>query len=188
MTRSGLTSQTRFLANVFTTKGLHMPWEKDPSVVSESVVFNGRTYNRYPASPRRAHRVYFMRSGGKFFLHRDIWEFHNGEVPDGHHVHHINGDPLDNRIENLQCLPAGAHFKEHTQDRRGHGLSTKNLAHLESIRDLAKARWEHLNQNPHSLACLECGGTFQSASGRATLCSNTCAARKSRRQRKLEHI
>ncbi|QGH77238.1 homing endonuclease [Escherichia phage BEK1-1] len=38
------------------------------------------------------------------FAHRVIWEMHNGEVPKGMEIDHINGVKHDNRIENLRCV------------------------------------------------------------------------------------
>lgn len=38
------------------------------------------------------------------FAHRVIWEMHNGEVPDGMEIDHINGVKHDNRMENLRCV------------------------------------------------------------------------------------
>lgn len=38
------------------------------------------------------------------FAHRIIWEMHNGAVPDGMEIDHINGVKHDNRIENLRCV------------------------------------------------------------------------------------
>ena len=38
------------------------------------------------------------------FAHRVIWEMHNGGVPDGMEIDHINGVKHDNRIENLRCV------------------------------------------------------------------------------------
>lgn len=38
------------------------------------------------------------------FAHRVIWEMHNGPVPNGVEIDHINGIKHDNRIENLRCV------------------------------------------------------------------------------------
>lgn len=44
----------------------------------------------------------------KFHLtHRIIWEMHNGEIPEGMEIDHINGVRDDNRIENLRCVTKG---------------------------------------------------------------------------------
>src|SRR3990167_5873986 len=76
---------------------------------SESVVFNGYTYRRYPLSPRRDLRVYFSRSGGRY-LHRAIWEdAHGKRVPRGHHVHHADGDTPNNSASNLEIILATDH-------------------------------------------------------------------------------
>ena len=37
-------------------------------------------------------------------VHRIIWEMHNGKIPEGMQVDHINEKRNDNRIENLQIL------------------------------------------------------------------------------------
>lgn len=43
-------------------------------------------------------------SGQKIVVHRVIWIWHNGPIPEGMQVDHINGVKDDNRIENLQLL------------------------------------------------------------------------------------
>ena len=39
--------------------------------------------------------------GKRYLTHRLIWLYTNGKFPDNH-IDHINGDPSDNRIENLR--------------------------------------------------------------------------------------
>ena len=53
---------------------------------------------------------YYVRSGKGYHqaLHRLIWEEHNGAIPDGMTIDHINNNKLDNRIENLQLLSRSA--------------------------------------------------------------------------------
>ena len=45
--------------------------------------------------------------------YRKIYEQHYGAIPKGYHIHHIDGNPLNNAIENLQCLSAKDHEKIH---------------------------------------------------------------------------
>ena len=42
--------------------------------------------------------------GKSLKVHRIIWEMHNGKIPNGMQVDHINENKADNRIENLQLL------------------------------------------------------------------------------------
>lgn len=51
-----------------------------------------------------------------------LWEDKFGLVPKGYVVHHINRNPLDDRIENLSLLTRVAHLMEHRNDMQ----SSKN--------------------------------------------------------------
>ena len=117
--------------------GDRMPFKPNPDVVSEVVVFNGRRYRRYPNSSNPAHRKYFSRA--RHSLHRDVWEFHHGAVPEGHDVHHIDGNTLNNDISNLECIDENAHYAMHKDELRQRNTSQRQLDHLANIRHLTKA-------------------------------------------------
>ena len=39
-----------------------------------------------------------------YLAHRVVWEMHNGDIPDGMQIDHINHDRIDNRIDNLRIV------------------------------------------------------------------------------------
>mgnify|MGYP000515854851 FL=1 len=41
---------------------------------------------------------------GERWQHRIVWSEQHGKIPKGMVIDHINSNPLDNRIENLQCI------------------------------------------------------------------------------------
>lgn len=51
-------------------------------------------------------------------VHRRVWEdFYNKPVPKNCVIHHLNGDKLDNRIQNLQCCLKTNHIKFHSKNK-----------------------------------------------------------------------
>ena len=47
------------------------------------------------------------------FEHRRVWEDAHGPIPAGMFIHHVNGDKLDNRLENLELLSKKDHMQLH---------------------------------------------------------------------------
>ena len=41
---------------------------------------------------------------GKFYRHRVIWYYFNGDIPDDKQIDHIDGNKLNNSILNLRCV------------------------------------------------------------------------------------
>ena len=143
---------------------------------------------------------YFQRKGRR--LHRTVWEYHNGTIPDGYDIHHIDGDRANNDLENLQMLPSSEHGSLHmcTPDRKEksrqsikkaseaarawHGTPAGEAFHSEHAREY----WQHAEEKTYT--CMMCGKTYQSRSaygkGMNTFCSNACKA-KWRRQQGLDN-
>lgn len=173
-----------------------MVFKKKLGVVVEVVEFNGRKYRRYPESPNPAHRRYFGRAGHR--LHRDVWEFHHGPIPDGMHIHHIDGDTGNNDISNLECVPERDHREHHWSAPR----SERQRLHLESIRDKAsewhkseEGRAWHREHAKRSLAktwgkprefpelrlkCVWCGTDMVGKIARKKFCGSTCQTAESK--------
>lgn len=42
--------------------------------------------------------------GKKYLVHRLVWETFNGKIPEGIEVNHIDENPLNNKLENLNLL------------------------------------------------------------------------------------
>lgn len=66
---------------------------------------HGYVYERKPNHP--------LSKNGRVAQHRRVWYDANGPIPKGCVIHHINHNPNDNRIKNLQCLTASEHTKIH---------------------------------------------------------------------------
>lgn len=56
----------------------------------------------------------YITVSNKGYLHRIIWMVANqAEIPDGYHIHHIDGNKQNNSIYNLELLEAIAHHHHH---------------------------------------------------------------------------
>lgn len=92
----------------------------------------------YRMTRRKGHPL--AQRDGQIYVHRLVaWE-HYGPFDPACHVHHLNGDPIDNRPENLEVLTPEEHAARHPQARRDwaaavrlvteQGLSIRSAARL----------------------------------------------------------
>src|SRR3990167_1094369 len=173
---------------------------------SESIVFNGIVFRRYPEAKQDAYRRYYRPHGGHVkrgiqHIHQEIWKSHYGPIPDGCHIHHKDGDFLNNDISNLECVSSEKHHKVHGE--RGDYATTKALQHLAKIRHLTVAwhqsaegkEWHRRHAKQHGFGkairrcaiCSECGKDYcHEYVGKSKFCSGKCSLR-SRRKSKIDN-
>lgn len=56
---------------------------------------------------------YYLNSTIRKRLHRYVWEYFNGPIPAGCHIHHKDGDKNNNNIENLVLMKHSRHVSLH---------------------------------------------------------------------------
>jgi hypothetical protein len=166
------------------------------------ILHDGITFVRYPESrSKSARRYYYPERGGKRIrgvgaYHCVLWQAANGPIPDGHHVHHRDGNPLNNSLDNLECLSPAEHCARHAPEFR-----EQRQAHINRIRPAASAwhaspegrAWhvEHgretwRNRQGVERTCVQCGARYVSMALRDTdlCCSRACIAKYYRATRR----
>ena len=140
-------------------------------------------------------KIYQLVGRYYFNLHRDVWRNHFGEIPKDHQIHHKDGNPRNNTIENLLCIHRDVHMKHTVRNNKWIG-SEENRQQLSQIRGKAilwhsteeGKRW-HINQGkefwknkkPVSKKCAECGNEYESRFPTAKYCHNKCKKRARRK-------
>jgi len=77
----------------------------------ETVEFNGAQYTVNILG-------YYRRTDGeRTLMHRDMWEFFNGPIPDGYDIHHKDENKQHNELSNFECLPTPDHTRLHNPMR-----------------------------------------------------------------------
>lgn len=96
------------------------------------------------------------------YAHRWVWMNHHGEIPDGCHIHHKNGDKSDNSIENLELMKESDHKRLHWKENKVHlyGLEWhKSEEGRQFHRESWKVYWK--NKPLFSCQCIICNKSIQ---------------------------
>lgn len=131
---------------------------------------------------------YFQKRGKR--LHRAVWEYHNGPIPKGYHVHHIDENRANNDISNLMLIESFEHLSKHSLE---HADETR--ARFKYVQDCAKewhgspeglafhsklAKYAWGLREPNTYKCTQCGVEYKTkniySAESNTFCSNDCKA------------
>lgn len=170
---------------------------------SEIVEWNGKVWRRYPKSKRGNDRNYFK---CKYeYLHRAVWSYYNGDIPKDYHIHHKDGNPLNNDISNLEAVDPVEHLSYHAlKNNISEDFIKKIMAHRKSFvkkapewhRSKEGMDWhrEHAKnsilkrfESTTTKRCDQCLSDFQTAIESAKFCSNKCKS-KWRRDNGLDNV
>lgn len=121
-------------------------------------------------------------------LHVYVWQKHNGKIPDGMEINHIDENKDNNEINNLECLTRKQHLayhKEHDYNK----MLPKWRKNLDKNARPAAAQWHRtlegrqVNSDAHRgkkikkryiKRCKNCGKVYRAAFSRSKFCSPAC--------------
>jgi len=117
-------------------------------------------------------------------LHRRVYEDNNGPIPEGWHVHHIDGDKENNEPDNLVALEPSEHIKEHHPESIAAAIEAAKEWHSTEV----GRKWhsEHAkvvySKRVWAEKCGACGESFtRQCIQRPKYCSNACRSAARRR-------
>ena len=83
-------------------------------------------------------------------LHQLIWEEHYGlKTPHNYIIHHINGNKIDNCIQNLQCVKLSKHISFHNKGKphsHTHNLNISKSRNTTGYFRVSKHKTNKVNQ------------------------------------------
>jgi len=126
------------------------------------------------------------KDGGERMLHRAVWVFHNGEIPEGYQIHHIDHDRGNNDISNLQLMLTADHAKLHNYGRTKEFMENWQKLGVEAAKEWAKTPEGKEYRKQHAkkvklgtmtfgeAECEQCGCTFTKKTTRTRFCQTKC--------------
>lgn len=143
------------------------------------VTFNGIQFKRYPSGKHPNYYYHKWKSNGVRYhelLHHAVYKFHHGEIPKGCVIHHRDGNPLNNDIENLVAVTPSEHSKIHQN------LLRWNKEHPEehAKRFYSKSNWHQRREKViirlanERRICEWCGAEYTPTNTHQRFCSKQC--------------
>ncbi len=147
--------------------------------------FNGKKYKCYKG------RRYFTQH--KWAMHRVVWEHYNGSIPVDFEIHHIDENPHNNTIENLELVKKGEHQRMHNLTRDFTNFQRAGTERAKEWHKSEEGRLWHMEHGKNSWKtrekitkkCLQCDKEYETYIGVVSkYCHQNCKAKYNRRKRK----
>jgi len=88
-------------------------WFKKLNIIGKTIHDAKKKNGHINTKGYRIHKIY----GKAVKEHRLIYETHYGKIPQGYDIHHIDGNKLNNNIDNLEMIEHGKHTRLHNAER-----------------------------------------------------------------------
>lgn len=110
--------------------------------------------------------ITFSRSNGygnpqQTLLHRFMWEYWVGPIPEGYTIDHINGDKADNRLHNLQCVT-----QKHNARKSNLKLTTAQVELIREYEGSYASFARGLGVSPQLACCIRKGRAYKDNKGK----------------------
>ncbi|EPU3949756.1 HNH endonuclease [Klebsiella michiganensis] len=79
----------------------------------------------------------------RYLLHRIIWELHNGPIPDGMEIDHIDGEKTNNRLSNLRLATHQQNLHNTKKRKDGESILPKGIGRHSQVSDYFVAEIMH---------------------------------------------
>lgn len=136
---------------------------------------------------------YYLNSTLKIRMHRYVWVCENGDIPEGYHIHHKDGDKSNNDISNLELLTTKQHYQKHWEEKSNEekqwykdNMNTKARPAAIAWHKSEEGRKWHsemvkkavaegkLGGKRYKCICKQCGKEFMGGTKYSKWCSGAC--------------
>ena len=156
--------------------------------MENTIKYNGLVYKKHP------NQNYYYNTNSKPYrcLHRQKWYDKYGIIPENHHIHHVDGNSLNNELDNLQCIHKTEHLREHSKNRSRELVIKWQKAGVEKAKLWHKSKegieWHRQNaincnfgKKTYGIGVCECcKKEYEIKRGGAKFCSTACKSKNRR--------
>lgn len=131
-------------------------------------------------------------NGKRYRLHRYVWEYYNGKIPKGYHIHHKDHNKDNNELDNLELLTKQEHIKIHMNEmseetKQKYRNNLNNIVRPKAIewhksqngKEWHKEQYKISlgNREKQKFICEYCGKEYETLNnGTNKFCSKKCAS------------